>query len=190
MTGYEVRPAVASPTDIECAARAPRGPRLRQRRRRAAELEDDDEADDAAAPPSRPSRGPLYDMRENDADQLRRRRRGRVGHPARAPGDQGGRRARRLRHPLRAAATRRCASATASTACSRRPPRCPRSAVPAVTSRVKILADLDIAERRIPQDGRISLEVAGKPIDLRVATLPARLRRERRHAHPGPEQGA
>ncbi len=44
--------------------------------------------------------------------------------------------------------------------------------MPAVTSRVKILADLDIAERRIPQDGRISLEVSGKPIDLRVATLP------------------
>ena len=37
---------------------------------------------------------------------------------------------------------------------------------------MKILADLDIAERRVPQDGRISLEVAGKPIDLRVATLP------------------
>ena len=48
----------------------------------------------------------------------------------------------------------------------------PSSAVPAVTSRVKIIADLDIAERRIPQDGRISLEVESKPIDLRVATLP------------------
>src|SRR5215217_4505687 len=48
----------------------------------------------------------------------------------------------------------------------------PVSAVPAVTSRVKILSDLDIAERRVPQDGRISLEVASKPIDLRVATLP------------------
>ena len=48
----------------------------------------------------------------------------------------------------------------------------PSSAVPAVTSRVKILADLDIAERRLPQDGRISLEVANKAIDLRVATLP------------------
>ena len=48
----------------------------------------------------------------------------------------------------------------------------PASAVPAVVSRVKILSDLDIAERRVPQDGRISLEVADKPIDLRVATLP------------------
>ena len=49
----------------------------------------------------------------------------------------------------------------------------PVSAVPAVISRIKILSDLDIAERRIPQDGRISLDVADKPIDLRVATLPA-----------------
>ncbi len=49
----------------------------------------------------------------------------------------------------------------------------PSSAVPAVVSRIKILSDLDIAERRVPQDGRISLEVADKPIDLRVATLPA-----------------
>ena len=48
----------------------------------------------------------------------------------------------------------------------------PASAIPAVVSRIKILSDLDIAERRIPQDGRISLEVGDKPIDLRVATLP------------------
>jgi type IV pilus assembly protein PilB len=49
----------------------------------------------------------------------------------------------------------------------------PNAAVPAVTSRVKILADLDIAERRIPQDGRIGMELeAGKRIDIRVATLP------------------
>ena len=49
----------------------------------------------------------------------------------------------------------------------------PVTAIPAVVSRIKILSDLDIAERRIPQDGRISLEVGDKPIDLRVATLPA-----------------
>jgi type IV pilus assembly protein PilB len=48
----------------------------------------------------------------------------------------------------------------------------PQSAVPATTSRVKILADLDIAERRIPQDGRIGMEVNSKHVDLRVATLP------------------
>src|SRR3954471_3604800 len=49
----------------------------------------------------------------------------------------------------------------------------PLSVIPAVISRVKILADLDIAERRIPQDGRISTQVGSKAIDLRVATLPA-----------------
>lgn len=41
-----------------------------------------------------------------------------------------------------------------------------------VTSRLKIMADLDIAERRIPQDGRIGLSVGGRPIDMRVASLP------------------
>jgi len=44
-------------------------------------------------------------------------------------------------------------------------------AVP-ITSRVKVLASLNIAERRIPQDGRIKLTLAGRPVDLRVSTLP------------------
>ncbi|MBL4810082.1 MAG: Flp pilus assembly complex ATPase component TadA [Phycisphaerales bacterium] len=42
----------------------------------------------------------------------------------------------------------------------------------AITSRVKVMANLDIAERRLPQDGRIELTVGGNPIDLRVAVLP------------------
>ena len=41
-----------------------------------------------------------------------------------------------------------------------------------VVSRLKIMADMDIAERRIPQDGRISVRTGGKTIDLRVSTLP------------------
>lgn len=41
-----------------------------------------------------------------------------------------------------------------------------------VISRIKVLSNLNIAERRIPQDGRIELRVSGKPIDLRVSTLP------------------
>ncbi len=49
----------------------------------------------------------------------------------------------------------------------------PRSVSGAVVSRLKIMADLDIAERRVPQDGRVSLRVAGRQIDLRVATLPS-----------------
>lgn len=48
----------------------------------------------------------------------------------------------------------------------------PRRMQPGVLSRVKVMADLDIAERRIPQDGRIGLMVGGKPIDMRVATIP------------------
>jgi type IV pilus assembly protein PilB len=42
----------------------------------------------------------------------------------------------------------------------------------ALTSRVKILADLNIAERRVPQDGRIKLKVKNKVVDFRVSTLP------------------
>jgi type IV pilus assembly protein PilB len=49
----------------------------------------------------------------------------------------------------------------------------PRSVSGAVVSRVKIMADLDIAERRVPQDGRVGLRVNGRAIDLRVATLPS-----------------
>jgi general secretion pathway protein E/type IV pilus assembly protein PilB len=41
-----------------------------------------------------------------------------------------------------------------------------------VISRIKIMAHLDIAERRMPQDGRINLEMEGQPIDVRVATIP------------------
>ncbi|HEU5091424.1 MAG TPA: ATPase, T2SS/T4P/T4SS family, partial [Nitrospira sp.] len=43
---------------------------------------------------------------------------------------------------------------------------------PAIISRVKLMAKLNIAERRLPQDGRIKLKVLGKEIDLRVSTLP------------------
>ena len=49
----------------------------------------------------------------------------------------------------------------------------PRSITNAMVSRLKIMADINIAERRVPQDGRISLKVQGRQVDLRVATLPA-----------------
>ena len=42
----------------------------------------------------------------------------------------------------------------------------------ALISRVKIMSQLDIAEKRLPQDGRITLRVGGKPVDVRVSTLP------------------
>lgn len=48
----------------------------------------------------------------------------------------------------------------------------PKHLGPAITSRIKVMANLDIAERRLPQDGRIELTVGGTPIDLRVSVLP------------------
>ena len=42
----------------------------------------------------------------------------------------------------------------------------------AIVSRIKIMSQLDIAEKRLPQDGRITLRVAGKPVDVRVSTIP------------------
>jgi type IV pilus assembly protein PilB len=50
--------------------------------------------------------------------------------------------------------------------------RSPRSIQAGVISRLKVMAEINIAERRIPQDGRISMKVGGRGIDLRVATLP------------------
>ena len=50
--------------------------------------------------------------------------------------------------------------------------RSPRSIQAGVISRLKIMSDIDIAERRLPQDGRLSISTNGKKIDLRVATLP------------------
>ena len=48
----------------------------------------------------------------------------------------------------------------------------PKYIAAALSSRIKVMADLDIAERRLPQDGRISLTVQGNPVDLRVSVLP------------------
>ena len=50
----------------------------------------------------------------------------------------------------------------------------PKSLTPAVTSRIKIMAELDIAERRMPQDGRIRRMFRGRKMDFRVSTLPSR----------------
>jgi type IV pilus assembly protein PilB len=48
----------------------------------------------------------------------------------------------------------------------------PKHLALAITTRIKVMADLDIAERRVPQDGRIRLTVGGHPVDLRVSVLP------------------
>ena len=52
--------------------------------------------------------------------------------------------------------------------------RLPPNVAPVIVSRIKVMARLDIAERRVPQDGRIGLTLGGKLIDVRVSTLPSR----------------
>jgi general secretion pathway protein E len=49
----------------------------------------------------------------------------------------------------------------------------PRALAGLIVSRIKVMARLDIAEKRLPQDGRISLRVGGRPVDVRVSTLPS-----------------
>lgn len=53
-------------------------------------------------------------------------------------------------------------------------PKMPKKIIPAVTARFKIIAELDIAERRLPQDGRIRRVFQGRKVDFRVNTLPSR----------------
>jgi type IV pilus assembly protein PilB len=48
----------------------------------------------------------------------------------------------------------------------------PRHLAPAIASRIKVMSNLDIAERRLPQDGRIQLAIGGNNVDIRVSTLP------------------
>jgi len=48
-----------------------------------------------------------------------------------------------------------------------------RVLAPVLVSRIKVMAKLDIAEKRLPQDGRISLRIAGRAVDVRVSTLPS-----------------
>ncbi|MEL7185955.1 MAG: type II secretion system ATPase GspE [Pseudomonadota bacterium] len=48
-----------------------------------------------------------------------------------------------------------------------------RALAPLVVSRIKVMSKLDIAEKRLPQDGRISLKIAGRAVDVRVSTMPS-----------------
>ena len=64
--------------------------------------------------------------------------------------------------------------------------RLPKWTQGAIVSRIKVLSNLDIAEKRQPQDGRLVVEIAGRRIDMRVSTLPHDERREGRDARRGP----
>jgi len=168
MTGYEVRPAVASSDDIEWLLERLEDPEYAPALLELDEPEDEESPNGTA---QAASQGPIYDTQNTPIDF------GASGEDASViglvhriiteavergcsdihfePGDGDMRVRYRIDGVLQDAAF------------------VPESVVPAVTSRVKILSDLDIAERRVPQDGRISLELEGKHIDLRVATLPA-----------------
>jgi type IV pilus assembly protein PilB len=169
MTGYEVRPAVAAATDIEYVLERINDPSWGGGGAAAPEPEavEDDESE---APPSGPS-GPLYDLTPQtvnfgasgeDASVIQLVQRVIAEAVERGssdihfePQEEEMRVRYRIDGVLQEAAI------------------VPASVIPAVTSRIKILSDLDIAERRVPQDGRVTTQVEGKMIDLRVATLPA-----------------
>ena len=166
MTGYEVRPAVASPGDIAYVLDRLDDPAF------LADVGLPD-IEDAVEDPSEPTsdQGPLYDLRGagpidfgasgEDASVISLVHRVITEAAEKGSSDihfepqDGDMRVRyRIDGVLQEAAV------------------VPQAIVPAVTSRVKILADLDIAERRVPQDGRIGMELAERHVDLRVATLP------------------
>jgi type IV pilus assembly protein PilB len=170
MTGYEVRPAVSSPSDIERLLERLQDPDFGNGAVAPEDLDGDLGDDDDADPP--PSSGPLYDLTQNapidfgasgeDSSVIQLVQRVIKEAVERGASDihfEPGEAEMRVRYRIDGVLQEAA--------------RIPTSAVPAVISRVKILSDLDIAERRIPQDGRISTESAGRPIDLRVATLPS-----------------
>jgi type IV pilus assembly protein PilB len=173
MTGYEVRPAVSSPGDIEYIIERLADPDFGNGAAGIdlAELEEGVDAGEQRPQPQQPA-GPMYDIREQtpitfgvggeDASVIQMVQRVIEEAVDRGssdihfePYEEELRVRYRIDGVLQEAAT------------------VPASAIPAVTSRIKILSDLDIAEKRIPQDGRIGMEVKSKPIDLRVATLPS-----------------
>ena len=172
MTGYEVRPAVSSPGDIEYIIERLADPDFGNGAAAIdlAELEEDAEVVEPPRSPQQPA-GPMYDLREQapinfgasgeDSSVIQMVQRVIEEAVERGssdihfePYEEELRVRYRIDGVLQEAAT------------------VPASAIPAVTSRIKIMSDLDIAERRIPQDGRVGMELNGKHIDLRVATLP------------------
>ena len=155
-TGLDCRVAVAAEDDIEALLGAPQ--HAAERRHRGDHR--------GAGGPRTTSR------RARRGQRAAGQRRGRAGDQARLqhPRPGGGR--GRLRHPLRARGGRACGCASGSTACCKEAAHVPKRMISAVISRIKIMSDLDIAEKRVPQDGRVSVAVEERRVDLRVTTLP------------------
>ena len=132
----------------DTASDASRGRRRRRRPRRAGRQRR------AGRRPARPER-----RRAGGAADQRAAARGdqgeRLRHPHRDPGAPPRRALPRRRHPARGHRARAAALA------------------PLLVSRIKVMAKLDIAEKRLPQDGRVSLRVGGHEVDVRVSTIPS-----------------
>jgi len=168
MTGYEVRPAVACPGDIEFVLERLEDPNWGAGAGMAPEVEDLPEEESAGAAPA--PQAPLYDLPSTiqfgiggeDASVIQLVQR--VIHEA---VERGASDIHFEPHEEEMRVRYRIDGVLLEAAVM------PASVIPAVTSRIKILSDLDIAERRIPQDGRVSTQVGERAIDLRVATLPA-----------------
>ena len=140
-----------------------------------------------AAAERRPAAG--GDASEVDVQRLRDHRQRGARHP---PGQPDHRRRGRDRARPTSTSSRpssRFSSATGSTAFADGADAAARRCAPPITSRIKIMAKLDIAERRMPQDGRIKIAVRGVDIDFRVSTIPTAYGESVVHAHSRPLAG-
>ena len=158
MTRMDVKPAVASPDDIAALI-------TRMNRFEAAVKEAVEEGEDGAAPVE------IVDLRESAEDApviklvhsiiAQATERGASDIHFEPQPDELGRPGRELRVRMRIDGV---LSDEATV---------PRRMVGGVVSRIKIMADLDISERRVPQDGRVGLTIEGRHVDIRVVTLPS-----------------
>ncbi len=167
MTGYEVRPAVASAAAITGVLS-----RLDELASSAATVEPGAEPEAGAAVPTggpQVATGPLYDFTELQAGRNGAEDASVIGLVHRIISEAVERGASDIHlepYEHEMVVRYRVDGVLLEAA------RLPANVVATVISRVKILSDLDIAERRLPQDGRVTMELEGRRIDVRVVTLP------------------
>ena len=156
-------------------------PRGRDRRRRRARRSRSSPAWTAR---SRPWPAPPPMRSRAKRSRLEAARRGRPDRQVRQPAHDPGRRRPRLRHPRRADRDGRADPVPHRRRAARGRCARPKNIQGGVISRLKVMADINIAERRIPQDGRI-VDEGGRQAARPARRHPAdRVRREGRHAHP------
>ncbi len=171
MTGYEVRPAVAAGPDIEGALG-----RLAEMGEGGAIVEEVQEAASEAPPtagsnggPVPQAAGPLYDLSELQVKSSGEEDASVIGLVHRVISEAVDRGASDIHfEPFEEEMKIRYRVDGVLIEAA----RIPSKIVPTIVSRIKILSELDIAERRLPQDGRVGMELEKRKIDLRVVTLP------------------